>query len=449
MSDIKTYKDLYIEIDSKESSKGGGQGTTFQVKHKFSDGDLPYIIKILKQQKDKDRRGRMRREFTSLQTIKVKGIPSAIDSNTEFFSNIDYKLFIIMEAIPGHTLAEYVDLLKSQSISITFLEIVSFFNNFLEIIKECHESNIIHRDLKPDNIILKDNDILDPYLVDFGQSFNEIDHELTLDTPDFQIMGNRFLFLPELAKNSPNKKDYRSDITMAVAVLFYILTGKEVGHLTDEENKLPHQRDIYLSFLCKIDPEISQRLKRVFDKGFQQNINTRYQSIDALKQEFNDAVNVLIMDHNLKNKLNQFNKDRQNESAKALLLLDNKLKRISISLDGLSHNIAVIQFENSLTKIAGKFIKILKESIGGITFTYIDKIDIEKKISLKIIGKIIGNEVIFIGEVIDFALDDNIQVSRGDTIFRINIDDNLDEEMLHVENYIITKTIEYLTKVSH
>lgn len=444
MSDIKVYKDLYTAITENYSSKQGGQGTTFRVKRNLEGEASSYIIKILKQQKDLERRGRMRREFTSLETIKIKGIPSAIDSNTEFFRNLEYKLFIVMEDIPGLTLAEYVNLLEAESLNVDFLQIVEFFNNFLDILKKCHEQNIIHRDLKPDNIILKDNNILEPYLVDFGQSFNEIEEEGTLETLDFQILGNRFLFLPELAKNSPNKKDHRSDITMAVAVLFYVLTGKEVGHLIDQENKLPHQREIYSRFLCQVDPEINNKLKRVFDKGFQQNINVRYQSIDALKEDFSNAINIVNVKQNLKDKVDQFNKDRQNETAKAILSLNEKLHELFSFSNAVSYNIANFEFNKTLTKVAGKLIKNLPESIGGATFAFIDKTDLEKKVSLKIVGQIIGNEIVFIGEVIDSTLDDNIVLLRGDTICRINLEDDFFAAYPHVENYVIEQIIKML-----
>src|SRR5680860_426461 len=219
MSDFKTYKDCYIAIENIEKSKGGGQGTTFKVRRKSFGQDSPiYIIKILKQQNDIERRTRMRREFTSLQTLKVNGIPSVIESNTEFYDNLEYKLFIVMEYINGITVAEFIQGLLNKTIEVSFFEIVTFFNKLLDIISSCHKINIIHRDLKPDNIVLKDNDLSNPFLVDFGQSFNEL--ETTLETPNSQIMGNRFLYLPELSKNSPNKRDYRSDITLTVAILF-------------------------------------------------------------------------------------------------------------------------------------------------------------------------------------------------------------------------------------
>ena len=441
MSDFKIYKECYQTNETNEPSKGGGQGTTFKVQKKSSELDSPtYILKLLKQQNDLERRTRMRREFTSLQTLKVKGIPSTIESNTEFYDKLEYKLFIVMEYIPGITVAEFVKTLIDNTLQISFLEIATFFNNFLDIINSCHQINIIHRDLKPDNIILKDNDIKSPFLVDFGQSFNEL--ETTLITPDFQIMGNRFLYLPELSKNSPNKRDYRSDITMAIAILYYILTGKEPGHLIDEANQLPHQRDLYSTYLCEVNPEITKHIERIFDKGFQQNINYRYQSIDALKEEFKNAINAPLMNQDLKNKLAEFNRERQTESKKALLAMSDKLEKLFSYLNSLSLNLIQTSFNNNLSRAAGKYIKNLPESIGGTTFTYIDKTDAKKSVSFKIIGQITGNEIIFIGEIISHALDDNVILGNGDTIYRINVNDNFELAKSNIENYIIEKTIE-------
>ena len=440
MSNFKNYKEYYETIENNEKPKSGGQGTTFKVRQKSSEQEPKiFIVKLLKQQNDIERRTRTRREFISLQTLKINGIPSVIDSNTEYYEQLEYKLFIVMEYIPGITLAECVNALIDKTLKISFLQVSTFFNNLLEIINSCHEIDIIHRDLKPDNVILKNNDIKRPFLVDFGQSFNQL--ETTLITPDFQIMGNRFLYLPELSKNSPNKRDYRSDITMAIGILYYILTGKEPGHLVDEEGRLPHQRGLYSAYLFDIHPETSKCIERIFDKGFQQNINYRFQSIDALKEEFKNATNADIINHDIKNKLVEFNKERQTESKKALLAISGKLEVLFSFLNRLSQNLITTSFNNNLNRVAGKFIKNLTESIGGTTFTYIDKTDPQKRVSFKIIGQIIGNEIIFIGEIISHGLDDNIILGSGDVIYRININDNFELAKSNIENYIIGETI--------
>jgi hypothetical protein len=114
------------------------------------------------------------------------------------------------------------------------------------------------------------------------------------------------------------------------------------------------------------------------------------------------------------------------------------------NINVLSNNLIQSSFNNNLTKVAGKHIKYLPESIGGTTFTYKDKTDIKKSVSFKIIGQIIGNEIIFIGEIINHSLDDTTILGSGDAICRININDNFDLAKTNIENYIIEKTIEII-----
>ena len=61
----------------------GGQGRTFLAKPRNSSVPLgQYVLKILKKQKDEERRARMHREVTALTTLDHPGIPQVIDSLT-------------------------------------------------------------------------------------------------------------------------------------------------------------------------------------------------------------------------------------------------------------------------------------------------------------------------------------------------------------------------------
>jgi hypothetical protein len=45
----------------------------------------------------------------------------------------------------------------------------------------------------------------------------------------------------------------------------------------------------------------------------------------------------------------------------------------------------------------------------------------------------------FKGELLNHALDDNIILANGDTISRININDDFETAKLNIENYLIEK----------
>lgn len=258
---------------------GGGHGTTYCVTHK--DESLtkdPFALKILKQQKDHERRKRMHREVTALETLDHKGIPRIIDSNTSQY-NEETELYMVSEYIPGPTLE---DAIISRPFDMDVA--IDFVVQLIDIIEYCHNEGVIHRDIKPDNIILKNGNPNEPVLIDFGLSFNE---ELTADsfaTESQQEIGNRFLWLPELRLSESSKRDRRSDITACCGVLFYVLTEVQPKTLADHEGRKPHQREQAKKILQAISPEARAVLNRIFDVGFEMHIDRRWQSVEALRQ---------------------------------------------------------------------------------------------------------------------------------------------------------------------
>ena len=99
----------------------------------------------------------------------------------------------------GYLLEQYVE-----THDISYAEAISFYMEFLKTIECCHNNGIIHRDIKPDNIMLKQGNLDDFVLIDFGLSFNLEDDDGC--TPTNQQLGNRFLILPELVSGTSQQK---------------------------------------------------------------------------------------------------------------------------------------------------------------------------------------------------------------------------------------------------
>ncbi len=177
----------------------GGQGQTSLVQprnNSYPPGQ--YVFKELHRQKDCERRGRMRREVIALTTLEHPGIPKIIDENSQYFADLDTPLYFVSEFVPGATLLEFITAEKTMNLT----DAVMFIIKLLDILEYCHNADTLHRDIKPDNIMIKNDDIQNPVLIDFGLSFNRDDDSNMNLTATGQQLGNRFLQLPELLEKS-------------------------------------------------------------------------------------------------------------------------------------------------------------------------------------------------------------------------------------------------------
>ncbi|NET43856.1 protein kinase [Okeania sp. SIO2B3] len=275
------------KLPKQKQIGSGGQGLIFLVEPKndlFPPGK--YILKKLKNQESLERRSRMHIEVTAIERLNVldcPNIPKLIDSNSQYFRDKDFPLYMVIEFIEGSTLYDFI----SKGIMDVF-DAINLTLNLLKTLEFCHEKDIVHRDIKPTNIIVKDNNIDTPFLIDFGLSFNKED-DINV-TPIGQDVGNRFLFLPEHRRESGLQRDPRSDITQICGILFFLITGKEPIYLYDEERNKPHQTEKAQEKLSKLPEHILLRINMVFDTAFIEMISSRWQSIPALRNALTDIL---------------------------------------------------------------------------------------------------------------------------------------------------------------
>lgn len=118
-------------------------------------------------------------------------------------------------------------------------------------------------------------------------SFNEDDTERPPLTSEGQLIGNRFLSLPELQTDNSTKRYKESDISQVCGVLFYILTGKYPFIPEDHERRKPHQREPGKKMLDAIE---SRSLELLFDRGFEYEPAKRFHSFEAFKGYLHDVL---------------------------------------------------------------------------------------------------------------------------------------------------------------
>jgi len=261
---------------------GGGQGSVVQVRHK-SDGHIGAMKTLHPEHlNSKERRYRMQQEVFLLNLLDAKGVPRVLADNVDAWKARGKPLYAVVEWLDGPTLAGFCNG-QPQTIDIA----LTVMHGLIDIVRRCHAVGVLHRDIKPDNIILRNGDVGAPILIDFGMGWAAPDEEKFGEfmTGEGQELGNRFLRLPEYAPGH-HVRDTRSDVTMLVAVLFYLLTGVAPRVLLDPNGRMPHEAMLARFPESTTSDPRWERLRRIFQVGFQQRLDMRY--VDT--QQFAEAL---------------------------------------------------------------------------------------------------------------------------------------------------------------
>ena len=275
----------------------GGQGVTLLVTARDPNrGTGHCVLKILKDQSSPEARARMFREVAHLRTLHDARcrVPRLIQSNVQDYPLAEVPLYLVMEYIPGATLAAHVeargglDLAESAAIALQLCENVGI---------SLHQ-DILHRDLKPENIIVRAasgaelNHAVEVVVLDFGLSFNRREPDPL--TRANETLDNSFLSLPERRVPGGNRRDPRSDLTGICGLLYFCLTAHQPVDLVGPDNRAPHRRSGF-SIKEKLgEGSETRRLEAFFDRGFSANIEMRYQTADELTAQLRHVLHPAI-----------------------------------------------------------------------------------------------------------------------------------------------------------
>ncbi|HOY05253.1 MAG TPA: serine/threonine-protein kinase [Saprospiraceae bacterium] len=355
-----------------EKLGSGGQGDTHIARRK-EDGKQLFALKTLRNNSDDDRRERMYVEVANLRILDHLHIPQFIESNVEDYKDKNVPLYLVTEYVPGPTLQQFIENNGALDLDSALTLVV----HLTDVLAYCHNKNAYHRDIKPDNIILRDWDINEPYLIDFGLSFNSEIPKVD-ETPSWQHIGNRFLSLPELRVIEGNKRDHRSDVTSICGILLFCLTGMHPTDLIDGNNAKPHRRERSIEILQKIPQKKIQALNKVFDIGFNTAINDRWQSIESLKNSLIDLLNLheedMEEESDLNKKLEHFKKSVEGrhdfKQNKELDNLHAQFVKILMSTNDMVINELSDNFGRIQSRRAPDYVKQVFSERVGITHKY-------------------------------------------------------------------------------
>lgn len=131
---------------------------------------------------------------------------------------VDGRLFIAMELLPGRTLAAVAPELDP-------VEAAGVMQRVAEAVHAAHERGLIHRDLKPTNIIVdrRADGTWWPWVTDFGLAR---DLESPGVTQSGTTLGTPAYMPPEQARGRLEAVNVRSDVYALGAMLFTVLCGR-------------------------------------------------------------------------------------------------------------------------------------------------------------------------------------------------------------------------------
>lgn len=260
----------------------GGMAEVYKGNHKLYG---VVAIKVMRGllERDSEQLNRFQREAEVVGELKHPNIVQLLDYKVE-----DETPCIVMEYVPGPSLAAYMKALHEQKKRIPIGIVAKLLRAVASALDYAHEKGIIHRDIKPANVLLRSqensveiNDTLpidvEPVLTDFGlvRLLDSTSHTTT-----GSVSGTPAYMSPEQSRG--DKVDKRTDIYSLGIMLYEMLAGA-----------VPFQSDTTFGMLMKHINEpppviggISSDLQAILDRALAKDPSMRYESAGEFAQEF-------------------------------------------------------------------------------------------------------------------------------------------------------------------
>ena len=191
----------------------GGAGVVYRAEDHAHDG-REVALKVPGLPTTAAHRQRFTREVYLLSSLEHPSVVRVYD-----FGTGEGRLYCAMERVEGSDLAEYV----RERGPISERETVMLLRALTDALGCVSEAGLLHRDIKPRNVILREDDLSTPVLVDFGLAKQPEDRSLTKTG---ELIGTPGYMAPEVLKGE--RPTVRSDLFALGLLARFGLTGEEV-----------------------------------------------------------------------------------------------------------------------------------------------------------------------------------------------------------------------------
>ena len=186
----------------------------------------------------------------------------------------DERPFIVMEYVPGRTLAEEI----RERGKLDAARVVDLALQVCGALELAHASGLVHRDVKPQNLLLRDDGVVK--IADFGIARAA---EATKLTQIGSILGTAAYLAPEQAAGEPVTA--AADIYSLGVVLYELLSGQTPYEFKSLAELVVKQREEPIPPLREADPSVPERLEAVVMRCLARNPDYRPRSASELAHE--------------------------------------------------------------------------------------------------------------------------------------------------------------------
>jgi hypothetical protein len=203
----------YDRWEIANSLTEGGQAHIFVVEDKRKEFPGQWVLKRLKNVKDKARKTRFAQEVRVTQSIEHPNVLKIIDQNLDA-----EKPYFVAELCERGSLEKIGASPFKGNIRAT----VDVLLDIADALVAAHQINVFHRDIKPANILFRGDGT--PVVGDFGICFVEGGESVTLTD---EGMGSRNFIAPEMESGQRDlgKPSDRTDVYSLGKVLYWMLSG--------------------------------------------------------------------------------------------------------------------------------------------------------------------------------------------------------------------------------
>jgi serine/threonine protein kinase len=232
---------------------------------------------------DSDQLARFHREAEVIESLRHPNIVRMFE-----YDIVDESPYLVMEYIPGPSLAVYVKSLHDNNQHLPIDSVAHVLKSIANALDYAHLKGLVHRDIKPANILLRSPSKaielgkplppdVEPILTDFGL-VRLLDS--TMLTTSGSVSGTPMYMSPEQARGE--KVDKRTDIYSLAIVLYEMLAAS-----------VPFKADTTFGMLMKHINEppppikgISSDLQALVDRALAKDPALRYESAGEMANEF-------------------------------------------------------------------------------------------------------------------------------------------------------------------